>query len=97
MPARDSTDLIRGDRENLYDVEDWLSPSQAGRLLGTSGQWVTELCRRGRLRAVRTALGWLVDPDEIEDLAEEREKKAEAKLEAIRERRRAGSPGRAEE
>ncbi len=86
MPPRNSTDLIRGDRENLYDVEGWLSPSHAGRVLGVSGQWVTNLCRKGELRAVRTALGWLVDPDDIERLAGEREKKLEAKIEGLKKR-----------
>ncbi len=83
MPPRKSTDSVRGGRENLYDVEDWLAPSHAGRILGTSGQWVAILCRQGKLRAVRTALGWLVDPDDIERVREEREAKLKIKLKSM--------------
>ena len=56
----------------VKEVESWLSPSQAGRVLGTSGQWVTHLARTGKLRGVRTALGWLVDPEDVERMAEKR-------------------------
>ena len=56
----------------VREVESWLSPSQAGRVLGTSGQWVTHLARRGELRGVKTALGWLVDPGEVEKMAHKR-------------------------
>ncbi len=56
----------------VQEIERWLSPSQAGRVLGTSGQWITHLARTGKLRGVRTALGWLVDPEDVERMAEER-------------------------
>ncbi len=54
------------------EVEDWLSPSQAGRVLGTSGQWVTHLARARELRGVRTALGWLLDPEDVDRMANKR-------------------------
>lgn len=57
---------------SIEEVESWLSPSQAGRLLGTSGQWVTHLARNRKLRGVKTALGWLVDPDDVKRMAEKR-------------------------
>lgn len=66
-----------GGRAQLGGVEQvqrWLSPSQAGRVLGTSGQWVTHLARSGELRGVKTALGWLVDPDDVEKRARKRNK-----------------------
>jgi hypothetical protein len=57
---------------SVREVERWLSPSQAGRVLGTSGQWVTHLARAKKLRGVKTALGWLVDPEDVERMAEKR-------------------------
>lgn len=62
----------------VKEVESWLSPSQAGRVLGTSGQWVTHLARSGELRGVKTALGWLVDPEDVERLAEKRSRHGQA-------------------
>ena len=56
----------------VQEVESWLSPSQAGRVLGTSGQWITHLARNGELRGVKTALGWLVDPSDVEQMAYKR-------------------------
>lgn len=58
--------------KGVKEVETWLSPSQAGRVLGTSGQWVTHLARTGELRGVKTALGWLVDPQDVKHMAEKR-------------------------
>jgi hypothetical protein len=61
--------------EELKEVERWWSPSQAGRVLETSGQWVTHLARTEQVRGIRTSLGWLVNPDDIEALAKERKRK----------------------
>lgn len=58
----------------VEEVQQWLSPSQAGRVLGTSGQWVTHLARTGELRGVKTALGWLVDPNDVKRVAKKRSK-----------------------
>ena len=82
----------RGSR-GVREIEDWLSPSQAGALLGTSGQWVTQLARRGELDAVRTPLGWLVNPAAVERLANERLEKAEQKISAMKSARSAGVVG----
>jgi len=54
------------------------APSQAGRVLGTPGQWVTHLARSGELRGVKTALGWLVDPKDVERVAEKRGRHGQA-------------------
>jgi hypothetical protein len=87
--GRDMTEESRGVRE----VESWLSPSQAGAMLGTSGQWVTQLARRGELDAVRTPLGWLVNPADVERVASERLKRAEQKISAMKSARSAGVAG----
>jgi hypothetical protein len=39
--------------------------------LGKSRQGVVWLCENGRLRAARTRLGWLVDPNDVERYARE--------------------------
>lgn len=77
----------------IREIEDWLSPSQAGALLGTSGQWVTQLARRRELDAVRTSLGWLINPADVERLANERLKKAEQKISAMKSARAGGVVG----
>lgn len=82
---------MNGSSEGLREVESWLSPSEAGEVLGTSGQWVTKLARRGELDAIRTSLGWLVNPADVDRLARERLEKAERKLSAMRSARSAGA------
>lgn len=77
----------------VREVESWLSPSQAGAMLGTSGQWVTQLARRGELDAVRTSLGWLVNPADVERVANERLERAERKISAMKSARSAGVSG----
>jgi len=79
--------------KGIREIEDWLSPSQAGALLGTSGQWVTQLARDRKLDAVRTPLGWLLNPADVERLANERLKEAEQKISAMKSARSAGIVG----
>lgn len=74
----------------MKEIENWLAPSEAGRLLGTSGQWVTQLARAGKLEGVRTSLGWLVNPEDVDRLAEVRTKAAEKKLSEMKAARSAG-------
>lgn len=71
-------------RDNLREIEDYLSPSEAGRILGTSGQWVKQLARRGELEAVETHLGWLIEPGSVERLADERVRKAEGRVSSLK-------------
>ncbi len=71
------------DSVRLDDLERWLAPSDAGRILGVSGQWVKQLCRRGQLRGVDTALGWLVAPESVEELRSARERDLAEKLENV--------------
>lgn len=73
------------DLEKLRELEKWLSPSEAGRELETSGQWVTHLARSGQIRAIKTSLGWLVDPEDVKEMAKLRKKRKRAEE---RERRR---------
>jgi hypothetical protein len=79
--------------KGVREIEDWLSPSQAGALLGTSGQWVTQLARDRKLDAVRTPLGWLVNPADVERLANERLEEAEKKISAMKSARSGGVVG----
>ena len=52
----------------------WLSPAQAGHLLGVSAERVRQLERLGRLAGIRTPLGRLLDPASVEALRAERSK-----------------------
>jgi hypothetical protein len=89
---REEANMARGSR-GVREVENWLSPSQAGAILGTSGQWVTQLARADKLDAVRTSLGWLVNPDDVERLAKERLEQAEKKISAMKSAQSAGVVG----
>jgi hypothetical protein len=53
----------------LKELERWLSTMQTARALGWSRQGVINLAEQGRVRAVRTACGWLYDPKSVEDFA----------------------------
>jgi hypothetical protein len=77
----------------VREVESWLSPSEAGEILGTSGQWVTQLARNDKLDAVRTSLGWLLNPADVERLANKRLERAEKKLSALKSARAEGVAG----
>ena len=69
---------------SVKDVENYLSPSEAGSVLGTSGNWVKQLARRGDLEGVETHLGWLIEPESVERLANERLAKAERQVSSLR-------------
>lgn len=81
---------MAGTSRSIREIENWLSPSEAGGILGTSGQWVTKLARRGDLDAIRTSLGWLVNPADVERLANERLERAEQKVSAMKSARSSG-------
>ena len=51
----------------------WISPSEAARRLGLSGDYVRDLCDAGRLRIQRTALGRLIHAESVERFRRERE------------------------
>jgi excisionase family DNA binding protein len=50
----------------LSQFEKWLTTSQAASKLGKSRQGVTWMIENRKLRAVKTQLGWLVDPTAVE-------------------------------
>jgi excisionase family DNA binding protein len=50
-----------------------LSPAQAARRLGLSGQRVRQLADRGTLPSIRTALGRLLDATAVDELAAQRQ------------------------
>jgi excisionase family DNA binding protein len=54
---------------SLKELKGWLTTSEAASKLGKSRQGVVWLCENGRIRAVRTRLGWLVDPKAVQDQA----------------------------
>lgn len=55
---------------SLKELEKWLSTTQTARALGWSRQGVINLAEQGRVKAVRTACGWLYDPASVEDFKE---------------------------
>ena len=56
----------------LSDLEDWLTPAEAGRLIGISTQYVRDLLADKKLRGIRTHQGFLVDPADAERMRQER-------------------------
>ena len=62
---------------SLKELETWLSTGQVSKRLSMSRQGVIYLAQQRKLRAVKTAAGWLYDPDSVEVYA--------AKVEASKE------------
>jgi excisionase family DNA binding protein len=54
----------------LTEFEKWLTTSQAASRLGKSRQGVTWMVENRKLRAVKTQLGWLIDPGAVASLRE---------------------------
>ncbi len=59
----------------LRNLESWLTPTDAARLLtedgnGISRQAIEKRLNEGKHRAVKTRQGWLIDPDRIVDWLE---------------------------
>ena len=54
---------------NLKELETWLSTGQVSKRLSMSRQGVIYLAEQRKVRAVKTAAGWLYDPDSIEAYA----------------------------
>ncbi len=50
----------------LKELEHWLTATDAAEALGISRQAVHKRLAEGKMRAVRTRLGWLIDPAEVE-------------------------------
>ncbi len=62
---------------SLQELERWMSTGQVSRELGRSRQGVIDLAEQRRLRAVKTAAGWLYDPASVEAFAEREKKRKE--------------------
>ena len=60
----------------LKELERWMSTGQVSRRLSRSRQGVIDLAEARRLRAVKTAAGWLYDPESVEAFAERESKKS---------------------
>jgi excisionase family DNA binding protein len=56
---------------SVREFEEWFTTSEAASSLGKSRQGVVWLCENRRLRAARTRLAWLVDPNDVERYARE--------------------------
>ena len=57
------------DMPSLKELEAWLSTGQVSTSLGMSRQGVIYLAEQRKVRAVKTAAGWLYDPDGVEAYA----------------------------
>ena len=60
---------------NVTLEKGWLSPAQAARILGLTPTRIRQLTTSGQLRHERTAIGRLIDPEAVEALRVERERK----------------------
>jgi hypothetical protein len=58
----------------LKELETWLTPAGAGRVMGMSKQAAVKRLEQKTLRGVKTAQGWLVDPEDAKRVARERGK-----------------------
>ena len=61
---------------SLKELEKWLSTGQAAKALGLSRPSTIRRAEDGSIRAVRTAAGWLYDPESVRRFKEEGRTKA---------------------
>lgn len=59
----------------LRDLESWMSIGQVSKSLGRSRQGVLNIAEEGRIRGIKTQIGWLLDPASVEEFAEREGKK----------------------
>jgi hypothetical protein len=57
----------------LKELENWLTPAEAGRVMGMSKQGAILRLEQRTLRGVKTHQGWLVDPEDASRVARERQ------------------------
>jgi len=53
----------------LKELERWMGTGQVADKLGYSRQYVINLAKERKIRAVKTGAGWLYDPDSVETFA----------------------------
>jgi predicted DNA-binding protein (UPF0251 family) len=58
----------------LKELENWLSASDVARMRGVSRQAIHQQLADGRYRAVKTRIGWLIDPAEADRIKRESSK-----------------------
>jgi hypothetical protein len=58
----------------LKELENWLTPAEAGQIIGMSKQGTIKRLEQRTLRGVKTHQGWLVDPEDAERVAKEKGK-----------------------
>jgi excisionase family DNA binding protein len=51
---------------SLKELERWMGTGQVAERLGYSRQYVINLAKERKIRAVKTGAGWLYDPDSVE-------------------------------
>ncbi len=56
---------------SIRELETWLSTSQVAKKLGKTRQGVMWMAEHKRVRAAKTAVGWLYDPEDVDRLAHE--------------------------
>lgn len=60
----------------MKDFEHWLSVKDAADRLGISRQAVHKRLEDGKMgRAVKTRIGWLIDPESVEEAAKQKKGK----------------------
>ena len=50
---------------SLKELERWMGTGQVADKLGYSRQYIINLAKERKLRAVKTGAGWLYDPDAV--------------------------------
>jgi hypothetical protein len=55
----------------MRELEGWYTTGDTASALGKTPQGIKWLLGEGRLRGVRTRLGWLVDPEDVRRYARE--------------------------
>lgn len=61
----------------IEDIATWYAARDVARELDLSYVWIAELIRRGEFRAIKTRLGWLMDPASVRQYAQAHPKKTE--------------------
>ena len=54
---------------SLKELERWMGTGQVAERLSYSRQYVINLAKERKIRAVKTGAGWLYDPDSVETFA----------------------------
>jgi excisionase family DNA binding protein len=62
----------RSQAMRMKDFEKWLTATDAAERIGISRQAIHKWLEDGKLRAVKTRLGWLIDPEAVEEAAQAR-------------------------